>query len=297
MITLLSVVAMAARPDVVVVISDDLAQYLEPVPAFSDAVGVPVQVINVHGRRVNAESEVQALNAVAPEVVFALGTKAAWTVKKYMPNTPMIYATVFDPARYGIEGTQVTGVHSRVSPVTYLSQMNAYFPEVKSVGVLRSDSLTEDGEAQLLQAAKEVGLTLDIVRVGKPSEFRKAFNRLATETDAVWISPEPRILKPQSFRAAVAEMQRRRKPLLGDSANMVTSGAAFAVTPRAEGVGVQAAAMAARILDGAAPAIMPIADPMELSTTLNKRVLDAAEIPYETLMVDFADVVIDDIGS
>jgi putative ABC transport system substrate-binding protein len=292
-IALLSTLAWAVRPDVAVVISDDLSQYNGPVPSFTDAVGVPVQVVNLYGRRSTAEAEAEALRQAAPEVVFALGTKAAWAIKNEMPNTPLIYAAVYDPGRYGIEGTQVTGVHFKVPPVTYLSEMNAYFPDVRKVGVIRSTRMPAEDEERMRDAAKEVGLGLDIVKVDKPRDFRKAFNRMADENDAIWISPDVSILTSSGFRAAVEEMKRRKKPLLGDTANMVTSGAAFAVTPRAEGVGEQAAQMAVRILDGAAPAIMPIADPEQLSTTLNKGLLDQAGIAYETLMVDFADTVLE----
>ncbi len=292
MITLL-LAAFAARPDVAIIVSDELAPYTQPVPSFIEAVEVPVQTIQIHGRWVEAEIEVMALRAADPEVVFALGAKAAWTVRNLMPHTPLIYAAVLDPERYGLPGTQVTGIRATVAPVTYLSQVSAYFPAVRSIGVIRGPDFSEDDERALLDAAKEVGLTLKVVRADTPRAFRKAFNALAEEMDAVWVSPERGVLTPEGFRTAVEEMRRRRKPLLADTVNMVTAGAAFAVTPNPEGIGRQAAAIAKRILDGAAPAIMPVADPLELSTAINLRTLQAGEIAYETLMVDFADVVIE----
>lgn len=285
--------AFAARPDVAVIISDDLDPYLSPVSAFTEAVGVPVQTINIHGREIEAEVEIEALKMVDPKVVFATGAKSAWAVRTMMPNTPLIYASVLEPDRYGLPGMQVTGVRAIVPPVTYLSQVTAFFPTVRTVGLLRSKDLTAEEEQLLVEAGKEVGLTLTVERVESPRAFRKAFNSLAESQDAIWLSPERGVLTPEAFRTAVEEMRRRRKPLLGDTQNMVAAGAAFAVTPSPDGVGRQAAALAERILDGAAPAILPVADPELLSTALNRRTLDAGEIPYEVLMVDFADVVIE----
>ncbi|MCA9568819.1 MAG: hypothetical protein KC656_13300 [Myxococcales bacterium] len=293
MIAFLATVALAARPDVTVIVSGDIGPYLDPVPAFTDAVGVPVQTINIHGRWVEAEVEILALKAAEPEVVFALGAKAAWTVRNLMPNTPMIYAAVLDPERYGLPGNQVTGIHATVAPVTYLSQVSAYFPTVTDIGVIRGTGITAEDEEALNAAAKEVGLRLTIEKVDSPRTFRRAFNSLAESQDAVWVSPERGVLTPEAFRTAVEEMRRRRKPLLADTENMVTAGAAFAVTPSPEGIGRQAAELAKRVLDGGAPAIMPVEDPLELSTAINIRTLEAGEIAFEALMVDFANVVIE----
>lgn len=285
--------AFAARPEVVVVISDELGPYEDPVKPFSEALGMPVQTINLHGREIEADVEFAALRQTNPKVIFALGAKAAYAARFRLPSTPMVYAQVLDPGRYGIPGNQVTGVRAVVPAVTYLSQVVSFFPEVRKVGVIRGSSMDNLDEEALRQAANEVGLTVELRKVDSPRELRQAFNELAELTDAVWMSPERDVLTPDAFRTAVEEMRRRQKPLLADTANMVSAGAAFAVTPDPEGVGRQAAVIARKLLDGAAPAVVPVEDPEELYTALNKRTLDAGSIKYEALMLDFASEVIE----
>jgi putative ABC transport system substrate-binding protein len=284
--------ALAVRPDVAVIISDDLEPYEAPAAAFKEAIGVPVQTINIHGREIEAEVEMGALKAASPKVVFAIGAKAAYAARFRLPSTPLVYAQVHDPERYGIRGNQTTGIHARVPTVTYLSQVQSFFPAVRSIGVIRGP-MDAEGRAELEQAAQDVGIRLDVKEVTSPREFRKAFNQLVQDVDAIWLTPERDVLSPEAFRTAVQEMKRRQKPLLADTANMVSAGAAFAVTPDTGGVGRQAAEIASRILDGAAPAIIEVEDPVELSTALNRRTLESGSIGYEALMLDFANFIVE----
>lgn len=291
MISLLLHAALAARPDVAVLMSEEREAYTAPVPSFTDSIGVPVQVANIEGRWSRAVMEIDRLRRTDPEVVVAIGSKAAWAVHTEMPNTPMVYASVLEPERYGLVGNQVTGIAAVIPPVTYLSQVTAWFPAVTTVGVIRSTELSDDEEAELISAGRAVGLGVEVRRVSTPREFRAAFNELARTQDAVWLSAQREVLSRQAFRAAVVEMQRRQKPLLADTKNMVAAGAAFAVVPDPVGLGQQVAEIAARILDGASPAVIPVADPLALSTVVNRGTLVGAEVPFESLMLDFAEVV------
>lgn len=271
---------------VAVVVSDDLPPYEQPIEAYVQALGARPRILRLRGREVVAEVEMAALKQTEPDVVFALGAKAAWAVKNALPSTPMVVASVNDPGRYGIVGPQVTGIEALVPPETYLSQVVAFFPEVKQVGVIRG---SDDDVSDLQRAADAVGLTVEVRRVDSPKAFRKALHQLARETDAVWIQPRRSYLTPAGFRSAVQELERRQKPLLAGSTSMVTAGAAFAVVPDLDGIGRQAAAITMKLLDGAAPAVIPVEAPVELSTAVNAHTL--AEVPHEKLMLDFAEVL------
>lgn len=270
---------------VAIVISDELPPYETPVTSFVETLGVRPRIVQLQGREVVAEVETTALSRSEPDVIFALGAKAAYAVKQRLPSTPLIYASVHDPERYGIVGGQVTGIEAFVPPETYLSQVTAFFPGVKTVGVIRG---ANDDTSELQQAAEAVGLKVSVEQVDSPKAFRRALNTLARETDAVWLAPGRSYLTPEGFRGAVQELRRHSKPLLADSVNMVEAGAAFAVVPDLEGVGRQAAAIATRLLDGAAPSTIEIAAPLELSTAVNLQTLRDGDIPHEVLMLDFA---------
>lgn len=292
LLLLLSVEA-TAGPRVVVVQTDDLRPYTEPVPAFLEALGEPAAVVNLDGREAEADALIRRLKSDPPAVVFALGPKAAYAVRHELPNTPLIYASVLAPDRYGIPGRQATGVGMTVTPEIYLSQLTGFFPELKTIGLLRGPAVTDARIAELREAAKAVGVELVIERVSTARRVRPVFNELAPRIDALWLQPDRDFLTRDTFRILVEETRRHRKPLLVDTDNMVRAGGMFAVVPAPAGVGRQAAEMARQILDGAAPAILPPEHPDEFLVALNLRNLRMAEIPLDELLLDFVDIVVE----
>ena len=282
-----------AAPRVAVVSSGDFAAYSEPIPAFLEALGEPAHVVVIRGRQGDAEELVRRLSLEEPEVVFCLGAKAAWIVKRELPDTPMVFAAVSDVERYGIAGPTTTGVRNYVAPVTYLSQFLGFFPEAKTIGIVRGPGVSDTRIAELMGAATELGVTLTTLDVPSARDVRRRFVELAPTVDAVWLQPDREILTRESFRLLTEEARRLRVPVMVDSYNMVRAGGLFAVVPDSDGLGKSAADMVRAILSGADPTTMAVADPSRLSVVLNMRTVESAEIPFDTLLLDFVDVVIE----
>ena len=273
-----------------IVQSDDLAPYMVPVSAYLEEMDQPAIVLNLHGRQSEANGMVTRLRRERPDVVFCLGAKAAWAVKRGLPDTPMVYASIIDPGRYGIAGGQVTGIRMTVSPQTYLSQFVGFFPDVKRIGVLRGPLADDDRMAAIVAAAESVDVELFVRKVESPKRVRKAFEGLAGEVDAVWLQPDREMLKAEAFRFMADEARRRGLPLMVETENMVRAGAMFAVVPDLDGVGRQAARMSKLVVDGAAPAVIPEEEAQRVLVVLNQRTLKLTEIPFDELLLDFVDV-------
>ena len=106
----------AARDAVVVLRSDDLPAYDATLDAFQQAVGAPVQVLDLRGDAGTAKRTAKALTADPPPAVLALGAKAAWTAREIPQTVPVVYALVRDPSRYGLERINMTGVGMNIPP-------------------------------------------------------------------------------------------------------------------------------------------------------------------------------------
>jgi putative ABC transport system substrate-binding protein len=282
-----------AGPRVAVVQSDDLDPYTEPVPSFLEELGEPAMVLNIHGRAVEARAVAKKLKREQPDVVFALGSKAAYTVRHQLPDTPMVYAVVINPDRYGIPGERAVGIEATVSPSRYLSQFVGFFPEVRTIGVLRGPLTTDDRMAELQGVARTLDLTLLVEEIGTPRRVRRAFNEMAPNIDALWLQPDREMMTAESFRLLTEEARRRRLPLLVETDNMVRAGALFAVVPDPDGLGRQAARTARQLLDGASPRTLHDEFPSEVLVVLNMRTVERAEIPFDALLLDFVDVVVE----
>jgi putative ABC transport system substrate-binding protein len=291
--SLLFALPAGASPRVAVVQSGDFAAYREPVPAFLETVDEPTQVVVIRGRQQDAEELIERLARTNPIVVFCLGAKAAWTVRRLMPNTPMVYAAVNEVERYGVEASIVTGVRNHVAPVTYLSQFLGFFPDVRNVGILRGPSVSEQRIEELLAAANEVGVTITTVDVPTSRAVRKSFVAMAPNVDAVWLQPDRDILTRESYRLLTEEARRLRVPVMVDTYNMVRAGGLFAVVPDSDGIGVLAAEMVRDILGGKSPSEIEVRDPRNLSVVVNMRTVQSSQIPFDTLLLDFVDVVVE----
>jgi len=282
-----------AGPRVAVVQSDDLDPYTEPIPSFLEELGEPAMVLNIHGREVEARAVTKKLRREEPDVVFALGAKAAYTVRNELPNTPMVYAVVVNPDRYGIPGERTVGIEATVSPSRYLSQFVGFFPEVRTIGVLRGPLTTDDRMAELQGVARTLDLTLLVEEIGTPRRVRRAFNEMAPEIDALWLQPDREMMTAESFRLLTEESRRRRLPLLVETNNMVRAGALFAVVPDPDGLGRQAARAVQQLLDGTSARILHDEFPTDVLVVLNLRTVERAEVPFDPLLLDFVDVVVE----
>jgi len=284
----------SARERVIVVVSDDLEAYTGPVAPFVAELGLNPEVISLHGREVEAKQAVERIGRALPDLVYCIGAKACYAVHKNLPKVPLVYSTMYEPARYGITGDQATGVTMQVEPVSYLSQFSGFFPQVKKVGVLRGPGLSDQRWLAIRAAGIEVDVDIVEQRVRSPKEVRGALVSLsAAGIDALWVPADRSILTADNFRTVSEECRRRQLPLLVDTANMVEAGGLFTLAPNADAVGRQAARLARRVLDGAAPSVIDPEDPETLHVVLNVRTIDRAGLPFDPLLLDFVDVVID----
>lgn len=282
--------ALAGTP-IAVVISDDIPAYEEPVDAFLAEKDGLATVYRLHGREAESALVSARLTADPPQVVFAVGAKAAWTARRALPQVPIVYAAVRDPARYGVAGPMVTGVTMAVPPETTLSQFVAFFPDAKRIGVVAGPALGADAEATLVAAAGDVGVTLEILRVADGGEVRGELHR-ARDIDALWLLPEVDLLTANVFRTIQEEARRRQLPVMVDTPTLVRAGATFAVVPDPVSVGRQAAGMVQVILDGAYPSDIEPEAPVGRKVALNRRALEQAGLVFDPLLADFVDILI-----
>jgi putative ABC transport system substrate-binding protein len=289
---LASVLAIAAPSPVAVVVSDELEAYRLPTEAFLDAFGGTPRVYTIHGRASEAAVVVAQLQRTPPTVVFCVGAKAAYAVHNGLPEIPMVYAAVIDPRRYGLTtGENASGVSMTVDPVTYLSQFVSFFPDVRTIGVIRGPDTADGRILSMSAAAVEVDRQLLIAEAATAKDVRKVLHDLAIQgVDAVWVPPDRSVLTTSGYRAVAEEARRRHLPLLVDTASMVEAGGLFTMTPDPVGIGQQAATLVKAVLQG--EEVARLSDPEQVLVVLNLRTIEAADLPFDRAMLDFADKVV-----
>ncbi len=279
-----------------VVSSSGLESYQVVADHVVREVGVPVQVHAFEDRRRSVESVVEKLRKAPPELVVALGAKAAYAVHEGLPDVPVVHAMVVDPARYGLSGPGFVGVEHRVSVEDQFAHLRLFAPDVHSVGMLLWEGNHSEAARDAQRVAKDADYALKVLRVQDGRDVRGAFQRLRRDIDALWLIPDRKVITPENFRYLRDETRRLGIPLLVYSENLVRAGALMCVAPSLEAVGAQLAEISKEIMAGAEVSTMADRVPGRVRVVLNRDTLDAIGLEIDPLMLDFVDEVFSEVA-
>lgn len=288
----LALASLAQASGVVALSSDRLPAYEAPIAAFEQALGEPVQVIQLDGDRRKAMGVAEDLRQDRPSLVFALGAKAAWLAATELKGVPIVHVAVLDPSRYGIEGAFVTGVGMEMPPEMVLSQFQLFAPDVQTIGIIVWQGNKNPHIDEAIEAARRAGYELVVRRVSRTKDVRRGYTSLRKQIDALWILPDPVVVTPQNFRTLRDESLRARIPLLVYSEQLVHAGAFMCVAPNWDGVGRQAADLARRILDGTTAASVRPVSPDTPRILINADSGESLGLDVDEVLLDFVDEVV-----
>lgn len=284
----------AAAGPVVVLKSDDLEAYETVSASFVEAMGKDVGVWSLEGNRDRANEVAARLKRNPPDLIFALGSKAAYTAVREFPDTPIVYGLLRDPRRYGVKGSNVTGIGMDLPAETVLSQFRLFAPEVKTIGIVIGEKSVMGDE--LVQAARATGFELQIRRVQGTKYVRPVFARLSRRVDAVWVINDPDVLDPENFRFMREQVRQEGIPMMVTSEALVLAGALLAVIPDYKTTGSQAADLARAILEtGTNAGQFPPVPPEGMRVVLNRDTAEAIDWEIDPMLLDFTDQVVGEI--
>lgn len=290
-LALILALAPASAQQVVALASEELPAYQQPIPAFEEALGLPVEVIQLDGDKKRALRVASRLSQERPDLIFALGAKAAWTAVNHVPGVPVVHVAVLDPDRYGIQGAFVTGVGMELPAELVISQFQLFAPQVQRLGLIVSQGNAGPDIEAAIEAARRAGYEVVVRRVRASNDVRKGFSRLRRQVDGLWLLPDPVVVTPDNFRTLRDEALRSRLPLLVYSEHLVRAGAFMTVAPDWEAVGRQAADLAGRILAGTTAAEVRPVQPDTPRVVLNGDTSDALGLDIDEVLLDFVDEV------
>jgi putative ABC transport system substrate-binding protein len=191
-----------------------------------------------------------------PDIVVAIGLKAAQLAHDRLPSTPLIYALVPAPERHGLAGPMVTGISADIPPGLELEVLRSLAPDVRRVGVVVGPSSKEwTREAKV--AAKRLRMHLEVSTAGDLGELGPKVRELASRADALWLAPDPSFSTPEVFRLELAQSLAHRVPLLAFAPPLVDAGALAAAAPDLGWLGERLAEMTRRVQSGERPGDVP----------------------------------------
>jgi len=182
------------------------------------------------------------------KLLVAVGTRATELALTRQQSIPVLAVMIPRSAYLELEGTtERIGGEPKSSAIVIdqpvlrqLALTRAVLPRALRLGVLlgpRSAPL----EADLRQAAGDLGLELSIVPVSTKEVPARAFRKLTTGSDAVLAVYDPVILNPSTAKWMLYAAYQSRLPLIGFSQSYLDAGATAAVFSTPADLGRQAA--------------------------------------------------------
>ena len=288
----LCIVPASAAAVVLIVKSDDLPQYDQPIAAFTGAYEGRAKVIDAEGSREKGESRIRRFAAEHDvDAVFALGTQAAYLARTTLPDTPLVFAMALDWRRYALDEAG-SGVAVEMPADMLLTRFKLLLPNMSRLGVIYSDQAPSATLKAARESAGALGITLIEEDVTHAEDVAGAYRRIRKEIDALWMLPDPVVVTRDNFRYLAERTRRDGIGFLAFSENFVRAGALLSVSPDYATMGSQAAVLVSRMIEDGR-SVLPVQAPIGSSLVINADTARTLDIDVSGSMLSMADLVIE----
>jgi putative tryptophan/tyrosine transport system substrate-binding protein len=262
--------------------SEPYQQAWEGFKSYLSAKNIALWVSKYNLSEQGPEKIIDQITAEKPQIIFALGTKAASIAQVSFKNIPIVFALVLEPEFF--KGINVTGVLMDISAKMKLEQVKRLFPGISNLGLVFSDR-TAAKAAEFLQACNELGLKLITKKIDSEKQLPEAIREIKSQIDIFIMVPDTKIYFPQSVKYLLQESLRQKFPVVGLSRYYSKDGAVISFDCDYLDLGKQAGELAIKIIDGINPAAISLVMPRKINYSLNLVVAKnlGIKFPLETI--------------
>lgn len=287
------------RP-VIILLSDSLPVYEQPVSAFENKISGTSKIVtfNLKGDIQNAPAVMTQLMANKPSLIFALGAKAAWFSKlatRDHPETAVIFAMVLNWQRYELLDKQqnIAGISADVAPGTQLFNLGLFAPQIKRVGVIYNPTHSAATLTKAREAAALVGIELIARPINQAVEVERDWRQISSKIDAFWVLNDPVVYTLTNIYWLRDRCLKERMICIGQSDNATRLGLMLSVNPNSASIGMQAATMAEAILhSGVNPRSLGVQDPLGTWLTVNTKTAEKVGLVLDPKSLSVVDELV-----
>jgi putative tryptophan/tyrosine transport system substrate-binding protein len=218
------------------------------------------------------------------DVIVAAATPASRAAKAATNTTPIVFVAVSDPVSVGLVATlarpggNVTGLSLMTSDLSgkRLALLKEIDPNLSRLAILMNPDNTSGATflAETQRAAKQLGIELQTLNARSPDEIERAFafdTRLRANALVVFDDP---VL--WSHRTQIVALAAARKiPAMYGFRHFVDDGGLISYGPDRENQYRRTAIYVDKILKGAAPADLPVEQPVKFQLIINRKTAKA----------------------
>jgi putative ABC transport system substrate-binding protein len=237
-----------------------------------------------------------------PHVIVAVPTASARAARNATSTIPIVMRGVADPIGEGLiasfarPGGNVTGITGSLTWATYAKQLQLLkeaVPRARRIALLwnPANRAALPGVEAVKEGARTLGIELQIVAAQAPEEFEPAFQamiRARAEALLIW--------RDAAFFAHVGRLAdlavRHRLPTISGEGSYAQAGGLMTYAVNSADEVRQLASYVDRILRGADPAELPVAQPTKFDLVVNLKTAKALGISLPaTLSLQAAQII------
>ena len=235
------------------------------------------------------------------DVILAWTTPSVIAARRATSTVPIVFVGVADPVGLGFvalarPGANVTGIANFATDLSgkMIEMLREIVPDARRLGAVRNPD--NPGVTvqlrQLLDAARALGLELQVVDARVPVEFAAAFAQLRQGgVQGVLMLADSSLLEHAGAIAALA--QQARLPTVFQRRESVEAGGLLSYGPNIRDAFRQVAGHVDRVLKGVRPGDIPVEQPTRIELVINLKTAKAIGLEVPWFLQQRADEVIE----
>lgn len=261
----------ALATDVIIFKSSDIAAYNQAITGFKAAIppGITLSEYDLQGDLEKGRKLARKIRASDPALVFAVGVKAAKAAQLEIVDIPVVYSMVLDPAKYGLNAPNMTGILLEVPAERQLAMIRNLLPQLKRIGTLYDPAKTSALIDEARRLLKLSGIGLVPMQISSERDVPGSLRALLPSVDALWLVPDSTVLTDESLHFILNTGLEARVPVIGFSREFARSGALLCLSVNYADIGRQAGQLTRKLLDGQLSLPMKPWHPDRIETSLN----------------------------
>jgi len=242
-----------ALAQVAVLVESRASIYQQAVQGFEqEFAGIgQVEPFYLNGDNRALEAKLASLRNNPPQLVVAIGTRAARVAKERLSNIPILYCLALRPDQNQLIGPNIGGVAMDVGLSQQFERIRQALPNLRRIGVvyneLTSGSIVREARQYLGQDIQLVGRPVNTPQQAA-REIEDLLSSVLSNQDAFWLLWDSVTTNTANFKRLIALSLRYKVPVIAPARPFVEAGALISVGADYEQAGRQAAMMAQQVL-------------------------------------------------
>jgi putative ABC transport system substrate-binding protein len=245
----------AGAAEVAIVKSSDVPAWRPAIEAIRRVAAThTIAEYDLRNDRTTADGVMSSLRGRSA-ILVALGPLAAQLARTSLPEAPLVFAMVQDPAKLGLAAAPgITGVTFVVPVKNQIAAFRLVNPKGVRIGVIYKEENTGRQVEEAVKAASILRVALAPKAVFSERDIPAALRGLLAggdqAIDALWIPTDPVLLGDETRRFLLSEMFKAGKAVYGSSSGLVTEGALVSNGPDFISIGEQVGELVNRLAAG-----------------------------------------------